>query len=56
MGMHLWDSITCLALWMAKMPEGKMGVRKGITLLLPLIVNGPQPGHMSREAKDINCK
>src|SRR5882724_1264574 len=35
-GIHLWDSITHLGLWLAKVPEVKMGVRKGITLLLPL--------------------
>ena len=51
MGMHLWDSITHLALWLARMPEGKMGVRKGTTLLLPLTVNGPQPGYTGREAR-----
>jgi len=36
MGMHLQDSITHLALWLARIPEGKMGLRKGVTLLLPL--------------------
>jgi len=44
--------ITHLALWKAKMPEGKMGVRKAMTLLTPSDCQRSPPGHMGREAKD----
>jgi len=52
------DSITHLALWKAKMPEGKMGVRKAMTLLLLLTCpKGPHLGTWVREAKDAaNCE